>query len=85
MDPVKKEVVACFPEDTGMDELCFRVPYDILVLGRDHFIAVIHCSPGAFQTLGRPLRLMSLSVSSLEFWSNVYSYKLVDVCMQKAF
>lgn len=33
VDPVKKEVVACFPEDTGMDKLCFRVPYDILVLG----------------------------------------------------
>ena len=54
MDPVKKEVVACFPEDTGMDELCFRVPYDILVLGGDHFFRGVHCSPDAFQTLGRP-------------------------------
>ena len=54
MDPVNKEVVACFPEDTGMDELCFRVPYDILVLGGEHCSPVIHCSPDAFQTLVRP-------------------------------
>lgn len=50
MDPVKKEVVACFPEDTGMDKLCFRVPYDILVLGGDHGFLVVLWSPDAFQT-----------------------------------
>ena len=54
VDPVKKEVVACFPEDTGMDELCFRVPYDILVLGGAYCFPIVFWSPDAFQTLVRP-------------------------------
>eukprot|EP00884_Botryococcus_braunii_P007779 jgi/Botrbrau1/17001/Bobra.49_2s0060.1 len=32
IDPVSKTLVACFPKDAGMDEACFKVPYDILVL-----------------------------------------------------
>jgi NADH:ubiquinone reductase (non-electrogenic) len=28
----EKAVVACFPEDAGFPEACFKVPYDILVL-----------------------------------------------------
>lgn len=33
VDPVNRTVVACFPKDAGIDEACFKVPYDILVLG----------------------------------------------------
>ena len=33
IDPVKKTLVACFPDDVGMDEACFQLEYDILVLG----------------------------------------------------
>ncbi|KAK9866900.1 hypothetical protein WJX84_011085 [Apatococcus fuscideae] len=32
IDPKNKTIVACFPKDTGLDEACFRIPYDILVL-----------------------------------------------------
>ena len=33
IDPEKKSIVACFPADAGMDECCFKMDYDILVLG----------------------------------------------------
>lgn len=33
IDPDKKSIVACFPADAGMDECCFKMEYDILVLG----------------------------------------------------
>lgn len=33
IDPEKKSIVACFPADAGMDECCFKMEYDILVLG----------------------------------------------------
>lgn len=33
IDPEKKTIVACFPADAGMDECCFKMEYDILVLG----------------------------------------------------
>ncbi len=33
IDPKNKNIVACFPKDTGLEEACFRVPYDILVVG----------------------------------------------------
>lgn len=32
VDPVKKELVACFPADAGLDEACFKMNYDILVI-----------------------------------------------------
>jgi hypothetical protein len=31
--PEEKALVACFPEDAGFPEACFKLPYDILVLG----------------------------------------------------
>lgn len=31
--PDERCVVACFPEDAGFPEACFKLPYDILVLG----------------------------------------------------
>lgn len=31
--PEERSIVACFPEDAGFPEACFKVPYDILVLG----------------------------------------------------
>ena len=40
INPVEKTIVACFPNDagmvpdSGMDESCFKIPYDILVLGK---------------------------------------------------
>lgn len=34
INPVDKYVVACFPEDSGLDEACFKVPYDILILSK---------------------------------------------------
>ena len=41
INPKEKTVVACFPPDSGifppasgMDESCFKIPYDILVLGK---------------------------------------------------
>ena len=30
--PEEKAIVACFPEDAGFPEACFKLPYDILVL-----------------------------------------------------
>ena len=33
IDPENKSLVACFPEDVGMDEACFQLEYDILILG----------------------------------------------------
>ena len=33
VDPEKKSIVACFPADAGMDECCFKMEYDVLVLG----------------------------------------------------
>lgn len=32
IDPAAKDIVACFPKDAGLDEACFKVPYDVLVL-----------------------------------------------------
>ena len=34
INPEEKSVVACFPADTGMDECCFKLEYDILILGK---------------------------------------------------
>jgi len=33
IDPVKKELVCCFPADSGLDEACFKVSYDLLLVG----------------------------------------------------
>eukprot|EP00878_Enallax_costatus_P042699 GHUV01050146.1.p1 GENE.GHUV01050146.1~~GHUV01050146.1.p1 ORF type:complete len:222 (+),score=80.95 GHUV01050146.1:935-1600(+) len=33
IDPVKKELVACFPKDAGLDEACFKIKYDMLIVG----------------------------------------------------
>jgi len=32
VDPAQKSIVCCFPADAGLDQACFKVPYDILVL-----------------------------------------------------
>ncbi|KAG2486568.1 hypothetical protein HYH03_014738 [Edaphochlamys debaryana] len=32
IDPVKKELVCCFPEDAGLDAACFKMSYDVLVM-----------------------------------------------------
>lgn len=41
VDPTKKDLVCCFPADSGMDEACFLVPYDVLVMGvRADFISL---------------------------------------------
>ena len=40
IDPNEKSIVACFPPDSGMDESCFKIPYDMLVLGEK----ASHCS-----------------------------------------
>lgn len=29
----RKELVACFPKDAGLDEACFKISYDILIVG----------------------------------------------------
>ena len=33
INPEEKTIVACFPPGTGMDESCFKIPYDVLVVG----------------------------------------------------
>jgi NADH:ubiquinone reductase (non-electrogenic) len=33
VDPEKRELVACFPKDAGLDEACFKMSYDLLVVG----------------------------------------------------
>ena len=35
IDPNEKTIVACFPPDSSMDESCFKIPYDMLVLGEE--------------------------------------------------
>jgi NADH dehydrogenase FAD-containing subunit len=32
IDPVKKQLVCCFPKDTGFPEACFQLNYDLLVV-----------------------------------------------------
>ncbi|GLC74175.1 tubulin alpha 1 [Pleodorina starrii] len=32
IDPVAKELVCCFPEDSGLDSACFKLSYDVLVM-----------------------------------------------------
>lgn len=32
VDPVKKELVCCFPADAGLDVACFKLSYDVLVM-----------------------------------------------------
>jgi hypothetical protein len=32
IDPVAKSIVCCFPADAGLDQACFKVPYDILIV-----------------------------------------------------
>ena len=34
IDPAEKTILACFPPDSGMDDSCFKIPYDVLVLGK---------------------------------------------------
>lgn len=34
IDPNSQTLTACFPADTGMDEFCFKLDYDMLVLGK---------------------------------------------------
>ena len=31
--PAEKSIVACFPDDAGFPEACFKISYDVLVLG----------------------------------------------------
>lgn len=33
INPEEKTIVACFPEDAGFPEACFKIPYDTLILG----------------------------------------------------
>ena len=33
IDTKSKTLVACFPDDVGLDSACFQLEYDILVLG----------------------------------------------------
>jgi hypothetical protein len=33
VDPIRKELVACFPADAGLDEACFKMSYDVLLVG----------------------------------------------------
>lgn len=44
IDPKNKTIVACFPKDTGLEEACFRIPYDILVVGEFSKLA-LQCLP----------------------------------------
>lgn len=32
VDTKKKELVCCFPADAGLDEACFKMTYDVLVM-----------------------------------------------------
>jgi len=41
IDPVKKTIVACFPPDSGMDESCFKIPYDVLVVCERPLLATV--------------------------------------------
>ena len=34
INPSEKSILACFPPDSGMDDSCFKIPYDVLVLGK---------------------------------------------------
>ena len=31
--PDERSIVACFPEDAGFPEACFKIPYDVLIMG----------------------------------------------------
>lgn len=33
IDPQTKEMVCCFPSDSGFPEACFKLQYDILIIG----------------------------------------------------
>jgi NADH:ubiquinone reductase (non-electrogenic) len=36
IDVKRKELVACFPKDAGLDEACFKISYDVLIVGVSH-------------------------------------------------
>ena len=44
IDPVKKELVCCFPADAGLDVACFKISYDVLVMSVSQK-ASLCCSP----------------------------------------
>ena len=33
INPEERTLVACFPPEAGLDDTCFKVPYDMLILG----------------------------------------------------
>lgn len=37
IDVKRKELVACFPKDAGLDEACFKISYDVLIVGVSYF------------------------------------------------
>lgn len=41
VDVKRKELVACFPKDAGLDEACFKISYDILIVGVRLALAVM--------------------------------------------
>ncbi len=45
INPEEKSLVACFPADTGMDECCFKLEYDILILGNAASIHITNVCP----------------------------------------
>lgn len=40
INPEERTLVACFPVEAGLDEACFKVPYDMLILGDRRCLAV---------------------------------------------
>ena len=40
INPEERTLVACFPAEAGLDEACFKVPYDMLILGDRWCLAV---------------------------------------------
>jgi NADH:ubiquinone reductase (non-electrogenic) len=49
IDPVRKELVACFPKDAGLDEACFKIAYDILIIGVSYTLIFICIRKSALQ------------------------------------
>lgn len=39
----RKELVACFPKDAGFDEACFKISYDLLIVGASDAVTTANC------------------------------------------
>lgn len=71
----EKTLVACFPDDLGMDSACFELDYDILVLGED---------PSPLRPPHPPQPLSKYAAGCLRFSKCLYSFRKFGKSVNRA-